>query len=60
MASNGGLLGRRSGGRAGRREGSGSSVSIGDSVTGTWRRALALAPPENLAYAVEHLNDETH
>jgi len=37
-----------------------TSVIIGDSVTGTWLRALAMAPPENLAYAVEHLNDETH
>jgi hypothetical protein len=34
-------------------------VIIGDSVTGTWLRALAMAPPENLAYAVEHLNDES-
>ncbi len=30
------------------------------SVTGTWLKALAMAPPENLAYAVEHLNDATH
>jgi hypothetical protein len=37
-----------------------TSVIIGDSVTGTWLRALAMAPPENLAYAVENLNDETH
>jgi hypothetical protein len=37
-----------------------TSVIIGDSVTGTWLKALAMAPPDNLAYAVEHLNDSAH
>lgn len=37
-----------------------TSVIIGDSVTGTWLKALAMSPPENLAYAVEHLNDADH
>ena len=31
-----------------------------DPVNDTRLRALAMAPPENLAYAVEHLDDETH
>jgi protein SCO1/2 len=37
-----------------------TTVLIGDSVTGTWLKALALSPPENLSYAVEHLNDPSH